>query len=541
MTALWARVVQKRMGTARLDDRGRPAAASAIAARDEVEGTLEAIGMRDETMRAQLDQIEQGLSQVERAREQFHELLTPLVELFADYETSRSRLHELKTKHAVLEDTHGALNARYGSALAERDTIAEVAAAEKRESRELRQRLQRAEAGLAAAQAEGREGVAAREKLERTLEAESRRMAAQSDEIGRLRAELAERDQNLARLESALKEANDQGALIAQDNASLRETMKSQGGRLEAALRRLAEYEATSDRDQKRLVTLEQALAGEQGAHATLRVKHIDQVERNRAESSALANSIHAVRGRVDVTNKLLEQTRGQFREKVEELRATDRRLMESGIQIDALEKTLRALKEDLAVANEQIAGADRMRGALVDQVNSLTEAVRSKESALQAATRNSEALAARVDDTIAATRRAREESERRASVQQEEIVRLRAERQLTDGALEASRSERQQARFAAVAALDGPNLFDASKLSEAPKPLEGSKPLEAAKSYEAVKSYGASRSLDAAMSLEAAASFEAAAALDAAAGFDAAESFIAPAQRLRPPRAIAV
>ena len=151
--------------------------------------------MRDETMRAQLDQIEQGLSQVERAREQFHELLTPLVELFADYETSRSRLHELKTKHAVLEDTHGALNARYGSALAERDTIAEVAAAEKRESRELRQRLQRAEAGLAAAQAESREGVAAREKLERTLEAESRRMAAQSDEIGRLRAELAERDQ----------------------------------------------------------------------------------------------------------------------------------------------------------------------------------------------------------------------------------------------------------------------------------------------------------------------------------------------------------
>jgi chromosome segregation ATPase len=486
-------------------------------ARNEVEGTLEAIGMRDEAMRAQLDQIEQGLIHVERAREQFRELLTPLVDLFTDYETSRARLHELKAKHAALEDTFGALNARYGSALAERDATAEIAAAEKRENRELRQRLQRAEAGLSAAQADGREGVAAREKLERTLEAEARRMATQSEEVARLRSELAERDQNLAKLESALKEASDQGALAAQDNASLRETMKSQGVRFEAASRRLAEYEAVTERDQKRLATLEQTLIDEQGAHSALRAKHIDQVERNRTESSALANSIHAVRGRVEVTNKLLEQTRGQFREKVEELRAADRRLMESGIQIDALEKNLRVLKEDLAVANEQIAGADRMRAALVDQVNTLSEAVRGKETALQAAARNSEALAARVDETIAATRRAREESERRAGVLQEEIVRLRAERQLADGALEASRSERQQARIAAVAALEGPS---------AP---------------EAPKSYGALRSLEAAMSLEAAASIEAAAAFAAAGDFDDAESFATLPARLRTPRALAV
>ena len=238
-----------------------------------------------------------------------------------------------------------------------------------------------------------------------------------------------------------MKEANDQAALTAQDIVGLREALRSQGGRLEAALRRVAETDVIIERDRQRVAVLEETLADEQGAHAALRTKHIDQVERNRAEASALANSIHAVRGRVDVTNKLLEQTRTQFREKVEELRAADRRVMEGGIQIDALEKSVRVLKEDLAVANEQMAGADRMRTALVDQVNSLNEAVRGKDAALQAATRNSEALAARVDDTIAATRRAREESERRAAVLQEEIVRLRAESQLADGALEASRS----------------------------------------------------------------------------------------------------
>jgi glucuronate isomerase len=76
------------------------------------------------------------------------------------------------------------------------------------------------------------------------------------------------------------------------------------------------------------------------------------------------------VRGRVEVTNKLLDQTRAQFREKVEELRAAERRVLECDIQIDALEKSERALKEDLAAASDHAAGVDRMRGALVDQVN---------------------------------------------------------------------------------------------------------------------------------------------------------------------------
>ena len=126
-------------------------------------------------------------------------------------------------------------------------------------------------------------------------------------------------------MELALKEASDQAALAAQDNVSLRETGKAQAERLDAALRRIAEVEATSERDKQRTATLEQALADEQGAHANLRAKHLDHVERTRAEISALANSVHAVRGRVDVTNKLLDQTRAQFRDKVEELRAAER------------------------------------------------------------------------------------------------------------------------------------------------------------------------------------------------------------------------
>jgi chromosome segregation ATPase len=454
MAAFWARgkeLQAKELQAPVERPAARPTAAAppAGAPRREVERTLEAIGMRNEALRAQFQQVGDGLAGVERTREQFQALLPPLSDLLVEFEICKARLQELKTKHALIEDAHASLNARHATTQTERETAAAAAAAAQRDNRELRQRLQRVETALAAAQSEMREGAAAREKFERALETESRRAATQADEIGRLRGELAARDQSVAKTELALKEASDQGALAAQDNVSLRETGTAQAERLEAALRRIAEDEAAGERDKQRIAALEQALVDEQGAHANLRAKHLDHVERTRSEISALANSVHAVRGRVEVTNKLLDQTRAQFRDKVEELRAAERRALECDIQIDALEKSERALKEDLAAANDHMAGVDRMRASLVDEVNTLNEAVRAKDIALQAATRNGEVLAARLADGAAATRRAKEEAERRIASMQEEIVRLRSERQLADGALEASRVERREARLA--------------------------------------------------------------------------------------------
>ena len=448
MTAFWIRGKDSPAPAAeRPVARTSALGAPTVAPRREAERSLEAIGMRNEALRAQFQQVGDWLATAERAREQFHALFPPLSDLLVEFEACKARLQELKTKHALTVDAHAGLTARHAATQAERDAAAAAAAGAQRDNRELRQRLQRVETGLTAAQTDLREGAAAREKTERALETESRRAATQADEIGRLRGELASRDQRLAKSEAALKEATDQQALAAQDNVSLRETGKSQAERLEATLRRVAEFEATSERDKQRMAALEQALADEQGAHANLRAKHLDHVERTRAEISGLANSVHAVRGRVEVTSKLLDQTRAQLREKVEELRAAERRALECDIQLDALEKSERALKEDIAAANDHMAGVDRMRAALVDQVNSLNEAVRAKDVAMQAAMREDEMLSARLEDGAAAARRAKEEADRRVASMQEEIVRLRAERQLADGALEASRGERREAR----------------------------------------------------------------------------------------------
>jgi chromosome segregation ATPase len=446
--------------------------------------SLESIGMQNETLRAQIEEVEHGFEHLDQVKGLFHGLLSPMSELLAEFEATKARLHEMKIKLTFLEDAHEGLSARHAAVIEERDFVAEARNGLLRDNREMGQRAQRVEVALSETQHELRECSATKDKLERLLDIETRQTGGQADEIRRLKDELSSKDQSLASLELSLKVASDQGALLSQENATFRDSSQALSSSLDAANRRIADYESRVvdyeslvDQGKHRIAALEQALSDEQAAHANLRAKHLEFVERSRAETSTLNNTVAAVRGRVDVTNKILDQARGQLREKIEELRAAERRLLENGIQIDGLEKSARSQKDDLAAANERIAGTERMRGTLVDQVNGLTDSVRAKEAALQSATRTIEQLTARVEEMASGRQRAKEELERRTAALQDEIVRMRAERQLTDGALEASRAERQQARRASPTVGDAHReataASSAAEVGEAPAPQQ--------------------------------------------------------------------
>jgi chromosome segregation ATPase len=481
MGALWNRVVgvgqPSEAATARNETDAPAAAVGAALQRFAPQEPLETIGMHNEALREQLEEVEHGLGQIERVRGLFQAVQTPISELMSEYEAAKARVSEARTRLSALEEAQQTLSARHAETIEERDLLAEARNALTRENREAAQRVQRLDAVLAETQADLRERVAANEKLDRLIEVETRRNGALADELRRLKEELSNKDQRLAGLEVALKTASDQGAMLSQENEGLRESAQNLANQLDAANRRAAEGEArvadcemAIDQAKHRLAALEQSLADEQATHANLRAKHLEQVERNRGEMARLGDAVLAMRGRIDVTNRILDQTRGQLREKIEELRAAERRLMENAIQIDALEKSERSLKDDLASANERLAGAERARRALTDQVGALTEDVRAKDTALQSAARSVEQLTARVEEAAKNRQRERDESERRTVALQNEVARVRAERRLADGALEASRAERQQARRAPPPRLDG-RLAEPAEAAGAPSP----------------------------------------------------------------------
>jgi chromosome segregation ATPase len=447
MGAIWNEVVSFVRAAAGPSERRALRAGGGQPAHYPADASLEAIGKRNETLRAQFEEVQHGFEGLTQVKGMFHGLLPPVAELLTEFEATKTRLHETKMKLALIEETHESLASRHAAALQESNALAAAKNALSRENREAALRVQRLDAALSDAQTELRGSAAGKDKADRLLEIETRLTAGQNEEIRRLKDEMSAKDQSLAGGELALKAANDQGALLSQEIGTLRESSQGLSTALDAASRRIADLETQLDQAKHRILALEQSLGDEASAHASLRARHLEHVERAHGEISTLNNTIHAVRGRVEVTNKLLDQTRAQLREKIEELRAAERRLLENGIHIDSLDKTARSLKDDLTAANDRIAGTERMRGALVDEVNALNEALRGKEAALQSATRTIEQQTARIDELASGRQRAREELERRTAALQDEIARLRAERSLADGALEASRAERLQAR----------------------------------------------------------------------------------------------
>jgi chromosome segregation ATPase len=411
--------------------------------------TLEAIGMHNETLRAQIENVELGFDHFESVKNSFRSLLSPLSELLEDFEATKKRSHETKMKLDLLQDAHDALGARHRATLGEFDSAVEDRNAQQRENRELQQRAQRFEASLSETQGELRDVVAAKEKLERLLEIETRQTTAHAEEIERFKAQLAANDQTIASLELSHKSAGDKAILLGQENATLRESWQSLSGSFDAASQRIADFESTIEQNAHRIAELEQALTNEQSKHAGLRARHLEHVERSRAEIAGLGNTVQGVRGRADVAEKILAEARAQLREKIDELRAAERRLLENGIQIDALEKSLRTMKDDLSAANERIAGSERLRLGLADQVNSLGNALKIRDTALHSATAKVEHLTARLDDAAKAAQRDREEWERRTAALREAFEREHAQRNLAEGALQASRAERQQTRRA--------------------------------------------------------------------------------------------
>ena len=407
--------------------------------------SLESIGMHNETLRAQIEGIELGFDHFETVKSSFRGLLSPLSELLSDFEATKKRSHETKMKLDLLQDAHEALSARHRAALGEFDTVVEDRNAQQRENRELHQRAQRFESALGETQTELRDVAAVREKLERLLEAQTRQTTAHAEEIDRVKTQLVSNDEAIANLELLLKAAGDERALLAHENETIRESWQSLSSNFDAVSQRVADCESLIEQGGHRIAELEQTLSAEQAKHANLRSKHLEHIERSRSEIAGLGNTVQAVRGRADVAEKILGEARAQLREKIDELRAAERRLLESGIQIDALEKNVRTLKDDLAAANERIASAERIRFGLADQVTNLGNSLKSREVALQSANSKVEHLTSRLDEAAKAAQREREEWERRLTTLKEAFDREHAERNLAEGALQASRAERQQ------------------------------------------------------------------------------------------------
>ncbi len=413
---------------------------------------LDVIGLRNETLRRQIEDVEDGFDEIEKVRLSFRELIAPMAELLSELESTKAKLHENKIRFGLLQESHEGLKSRHNSLSSEADLAFNARDSLLQENRELLQKIQQLELALSEANLDVRERANANEKLERLLEIETRNSGALEAETKRLKQAMESRDDYMARVEAQLKSASDANELLEQELGSLRLSSSEIAASFNSRNRRLAEYETAIEQNRGRIYELENALANEQSAHSALQARHLEEGERLRGESSQLVHKTDALRGRADMAEKLLSEARAQLRSKVEELRATERQSLEARILAETYEKKLRASSEDLSKAEQRIAAMDEMRVNLVDRVNSLTKALHSRDGAATSAEQKTENLARRHDEALRTAQREREQAERMVSELRDQLERERAERILAEGALQAARQGRPRRGHAPAA-----------------------------------------------------------------------------------------
>ena len=404
---------------------------------------LDVIGLRNETLRRQIEDVEDGFDEIEKVRLSFRELIAPMAQLLSELEATKAKLHENRIRYGLLQESHEGLKSRHNSLSNEADLAFHARDSLLQENRELQQKIQQLESALSEASLDLRERCGANEKLERLLEIETRNSSALEAEAKRLKQAMESRDDYMARVEAQLKSASDANELLDQELGSLRLSSSEIAASFDSRNRRLAEYETAIEQNRGRIYELENALANEQSAHSALQARHLEEGERLRGESSQLVHKTDALRGRADMAEKLLSEARAQLRSKVEELRATERQALEARILAETYEKKLRSSSEDFSKAEQRIAAMDEMRVNLVDRVNNLTKALHARDGAATSAEQKTESLARRHDESLRTAQREREQAERLVGELRDMLERERAERILAEGALQAARQVR--------------------------------------------------------------------------------------------------
>jgi crescentin len=405
--------------------------------------TLERVGLRNESLRHQFEKVERGFAQIEIVKHAFREAITPIASLLAELEGTTAQLHESKIKLNLLQEAHEGLKSRHSTAVRDADSAVMTRNVLVRDVEELQQKLERAESSWKEAKSAQENHVETIDQLQRLLEIETRKTSSLTAETDRLKTALQARDEGIGKLELGLKTAQDQEGMLDQEIDALRKAISELSASLETKSLRVIELESHTSTQAQNLEELGAAHLTAQTSLAALQTRYTNDLEKHRTDFNSLNFKNGALRARAEATEKLLSEARVQLREKGEELRAGERQILENGIQIDADEKKIRTLSDDLKTASERMMSMEKMRATLVEQVNTLTRSLEERESSLRVAEQKAEQLSTRHDELTDNNARDRDTWERSIAELREKFEREHSERVLLEGALRAAREER--------------------------------------------------------------------------------------------------
>jgi crescentin len=274
----------------------------------------------------------------------------------------RAALTELEPKYETLVSEKVALEAAGERA---RDMIAKTEAAKQKEQEEhqaTRDIVKQREGALAEARAE--------------INALQDEISAGRRELDRLSSTLAEREVAYEQVASALRSSEEQGRML----KTLLDESTFQTARLS---RTVSELEPMAERLKSQIATLQAAVEAEREAKEKAAIDRVEGLEVLRAELRATAAKLEAATQRAETQEKMLNSARNNYREKLEELRAVERSVIDLTMQLANMTRRAETAEAEKSALYARVSDLETAERSFDLRYEEVSKALTEKETAL--------------------------------------------------------------------------------------------------------------------------------------------------------------
>jgi chromosome segregation ATPase len=336
----------------------------------------------------------------------------------------RARTHELETRHAILIGENEKLRQELDL------------------SRQAARDAERSRAEFANENLIKRSAIA---DLERQLSLETARVNTLSDDNQRLRDETVAAEARANRAAAETSTARDKISFLEDEVASVQRALDQVSEQAAHAARRFTDSETALTATKAKLAQLENGYGEVQTERDRLRAALDEMSARHSNEQSRTEMQIDAVRARAATAEKLLNEARRLLTLRGEEARSAEQRAAEVAYVQEKLEKKVAELETDLAEQETEINELKTARDRLIEKSTVVVNTLKLRETQLARAEDLARSATERAARLEAEAKESGEAFERRIEQLVTTLERERLDNEVTEGALDAARREREQ------------------------------------------------------------------------------------------------
>jgi chromosome segregation ATPase len=292
------------------------------------------------------------------------------------------------------------------------------------------------------------------------------RTKALTDDNQRYRAHAIDAETRVSGLETELTAVRETLAILQGENQSLQSSLSHAVTESSNLAQRNRELETAVTASTARIQQLESTLFGVESDRNKLLAEVNELSERQRNDQNKLHAQFEALQARTGMAEKLLGNTRQLLATRSEEARASDRQVAEAKRARDGAEIRLREIEALLKSHENQIRELERARDVLTERNTSLVNSLKSREAQLAEAEDQKMATGDQIARLENETKVGRMASEKRIEELLSMLDHERLERQVVEGALDATRAERAQLQH---------ELYKLRRATRQPRPSEES------------------------------------------------------------------